>query len=119
MSVLPCSFGRHRYVGPIQHFYPAVLNGSDQRRTHLRLCPQHALELLADLEPFDVNRDISGNGTYTDEDVCISCRQPCSERSKLFFATAYPRSSDRMDFYGTIHPACREPAWLERALKPV
>lgn len=106
MAVFPCDIGRHRYPGPQQTMYPAVVDGDLCRRRKLRLCPIHFAELLDRLHQGYSNGQIE----FLDVQAvtCPLCSNPVRDETGQFFATVYAKGSERADFWAPVHTACIE-----------
>ena len=113
MAWFPCDVCHKKYRGASSALYPARLNGIDTVRKHLRLCPDDMAQLLDRLNPYLV----ADEGTYVQNnlrhDTCVSCNKLIQETADTVFVTAYPRSSDRLDYWMLLHRDCRTPVGLE------
>jgi len=104
MALYPCDIGAHRYAGPQQTIYPALVSGGWSDRRKLRLCPTHFDALLETCE----ERCIDANDTAGPPPQlgCVSCGAFDTPISFGFYATVYPMRQERRDFWGSVHEKC-------------
>lgn len=104
MAIFHCDWGTHRYPGAQQTIYPAVVNGTESFRTKLRLCPTHFAQLAAKLE----TNTRSAQASYDEPDLvhCLHCHRDASNSRWQFFATAYAKGSERMDYWSVVCDDC-------------
>lgn len=113
MALYPCDQGNHRYYGPQQTVYPAFVGGSTVYRRKLRLCPVHFQAFFALLND-RAHQAVDGEVVPLTP-ICILCGYDAAESSLLFYATVYPKSGDRLDYWAAVHDICAPAAredWL-------
>lgn len=104
MGMYPCDLGGHRYVGPQQTIYPAIVGGGFATRRKLRLCAPHFESLLDSLETRAC--DASLDAPELQVARCINCGQDADSEALQFFATVYGRGAERRDFWAPLHGSC-------------
>jgi hypothetical protein len=104
MALYPCDVEPHRYPGPQQTVYPAIVQGSDAVRRRLRLCPHHFRDAIARLE----ERAQSAQIDFFDARPlqCLVCQTEVSDSPWQFFATTYAKDEDRKDWWALLHSDC-------------
>lgn len=104
MALFPCDAGNHRYSGPQQTIYPAVVDGGDSARRKLRLCPAHFQHRVERLERHAHNAQIAFG-----EELDLGCLQgdgAVLDSPFQFFATVYAAHEERADWWAPIHAGC-------------
>lgn len=105
MARFPCTRCGQRYNGRQQTAYPAIVDGNDQERKRMRLCPNDFQELESWLG------DHLQDGTADDEtgaSECVLCST--SPAPLAIFVTVYAKGEERSDWYGRLCPDCRPAA---------
>lgn len=118
MALSPCDFNYHRYPGKACHVYIGVYDGVEDKRTHLRVCPQHLRSKLESTA--GCLNDATGEVDYDEVDTtCVLCHGDVTSPGGAIFVTYYATDGERHDAYASIHPACvpqarvtPELAWL-------
>jgi hypothetical protein len=104
MALYPCDATGHRYVGPQQTIYPALVDGGMSARRKLRLCGLHFAQMLATLE--DSTQDAFADHDPSVDMRCMSCHRSEPVPTSGFFATVYAHRAERRDFWGAVHQDC-------------
>lgn len=103
MALSPCDHDGHRYPGPAQSVYLALLDGGSSWRRKFRLCPRH-FSMFEDT----LRADFAAAGDELRDDQEPKCPQ-CHGRPELgnaaAFATVYATGLDRADYWS---PVCEE-----------
>jgi len=104
MALFPCDVDHHAYRGPQQTIYPAIVSGGNSVRRKLRLCPDHFLGYLDQLEAHA--HDAASSAEPGDDLVCVLCDKDDHPLSWGFYATVYASRNERRDFWGSVHERC-------------
>lgn len=110
MAFFPCDQGKHRHKWRSATFYVAVLAGSVQDRTRVRLCPQHALALAEQLRPYLIDGEPHSNVMDDRAARCPTCQGMVENGHGQLFVTAYLSGEDRADFWAPMHDHCSRPS---------
>lgn len=106
MALYPCSFDGARYRGASSAMYPAIVQGRDSEREHLRLCAPHFEHLhkycREHLEEVVYDQPAP---TQVDLPACRLCGGDVSEH-RLVFVTCYPSGQAESQFYGKVCVKC-------------
>jgi len=109
MAFYPCSNHHAPYRGPSYAAYPAIVNGADSERRHLRMCQPCFGDYLGAIGEnlTEVDFDPTKKVDMADERLCSFCGAERYERT--IFVTAYPKGEPERAFYGRCCLEC-EPA---------
>lgn len=99
MGMFPCSGDRRRFRGAAQHAYPAIVNGQDSERAHLRLCPDCWGLYTATCSRILTRVDYDSEAA----DAPAKCIE-CGTASDLFpvFVNTYPKGQEEVDYFGHV-----------------
>jgi hypothetical protein len=100
----PCDATEHRYVGPQNTIYPAIVDGTFSQRRKLRLCSSHFESYVEQLEKHAF--DAFGDQERPPSRQCVLCSKPVEDAPVGFYATVYGHRQERRDFYGSVHDDC-------------
>jgi hypothetical protein len=100
LALYPCDNGRHRYNGPQQTVYPALLEGMDAKRAKLRLCQIHFQLYINAAESFLTPAEETDFGG-----PCAGCGNP--DALTTVFLTVYEKGQERRDLVGRLCDDCR------------
>jgi hypothetical protein len=114
MAIFPCDVGNHRYVGPQQTIYPAIVDGGDTARRKMRLCPAHFQHLVERLESHAHNAQMAFGEAL--DATCLQGDGAVTDSPFQFFATVYAHKEDRADWWAPIHAGCVTSALEDWAL---
>lgn len=116
MALFPCDVDLHRYPGPQQTMYPALVRYSGVSRRKLRLCPGHfetyAEQLLLNAE--DATSATDGQAL----NACFVCHQSTGDEHCQLFVTVYALGLERQDFWAPLHEDCVSSARANWRLPP-
>jgi len=116
MAMYPCDVKNHRYNGPQQTIYPAIVTGNASTRRKLRLCPGHFEHLEDTLETKANNAQMDFDSK--DHTRCIVCQQDVTDSEFQFFATVYAKGQERRDFWAVLHESCAAACMEDWGLEP-
>lgn len=106
MSIFPCDVHERRVPGALESYRVTVMSGSDRYTRRVRLCHDHFMGALSDLEQFMAR--ISDDSDELVEDVCKSCGSKSIRTGSTVaaFGWAYPRNTEPITLYGTLCGSC-------------
>lgn len=108
MALRPCAVKQHRYIGPAQWAYPAILFGSDRLQAKKPMCPEHFQQYvdLVDANLVPVRFEEQGEAELNATRDCAQCDQPIEGEHAIAFCTVYERGQERRDYFGELHKHC-------------
>jgi hypothetical protein len=112
MSFFPCDMQRHRYKGPANHAYPAIVDGVNRDSRHWRFCAKHVLDLCEYLERYEATEEDSMLQVSLGSAACIGCDRVMDGLEEQLYVTVYGKGEDRRDFWAQKHRLCMLPDWL-------
>jgi hypothetical protein len=102
MGFFPCSFHGAFFKGAAQAAYPALVQGTESERAHLRLCGDCFSVFLTSCED-QLTEAIEGERPPTaDQRVCVMCAG--SPAPAALFVTLYPSGAAPRNFFGAVCP---------------
>ena len=113
MAFYPCSNHHAPYRGPAQTAYPAIVEGSESNRRHLRMCQpcfeDYLGSITAKLEEVDFEATDAGGSSI--RKLCKFCG--ATDPPLTVFVTAYPKGEEGRAFYGGCCRSCEPQARAE------
>ena len=110
MALLPCEATSHRYLGPGNRAYIAILDGVQKWEHKPRLCPDH----LGDLEELfsRVNGlvDDSAGSDYHSQHCLVCVQSVDGQQPQSVFMTVFAGRGERRDYFAPVCRACRSAA---------
>jgi hypothetical protein len=88
------------FRGAAEAAYPALVEGNDSERTHLRLCHDCFTQYVAECEEKLDSVVYGAKAPGPTTQMCFVCGGPPG-RTKLF-VTVYPRGEQERQFYGAV-----------------
>lgn len=106
MSIFPCDAHGRRVPGALQSYRVTLLSRSDRYTRRMRLCSEHFLAAISDLDKFV--ESIGDVDVPIEPVVCRPCGRKFVDGVHPFsaFAWAWPRKSDPIEFYGALCLDC-------------
>jgi hypothetical protein len=104
MALFPCDVKSHRYPGAQQTMYPALVNGAQQYRRKLRLCPGHFEIAQTLLETRCHNAQMSWDEPALTG--CYGCHADVTDSPWQFFVTVYAKGQEREDYWAAVCETC-------------
>ena len=115
MGFFPCSKHGDMFRGAAQAAYPAIVEGQESQRSHLRLCDGCFADYISAAEA-SLNEVGNGNPPPNGEWLCCVCGD--QDAQLRVFITTYPRKSEPRQFFGGLCRAHKDVAantWLVSA----
>jgi hypothetical protein len=84
--------------------YPAILSGAFSQRRKLRLCKEHFVAFLDQLDLHALDADKPANALL--EQFCYLCGQIASGARSMLYVTCYDHDAARQDWYAPLHDNC-------------
>jgi hypothetical protein len=116
MAFHPCDMHNAPYRGPSSAVYPALVEGTENNRRHLRLCEPCFDDYLATVGARFMEVLFDGRAVIDlGESDCRYCSTR-AEAGKAAFITAYPKHADSRQFWGRVCRDCTPAAEAELLL---
>ena len=113
MGFYPCSGHGLMFKGAAEAVYPALVEGGNSERAHLRLCHDCFVAFLARAEELLVEVIAGAKGGAGDQRRCYRC--DAGDTRAAVFVTAYPKGEEGRQFFAGVcaeHLDAARAAWL-------
>lgn len=116
MALRPCSLCHRVFRGSALHVYPALVQGGESERSHLRLCPSCFDDTTDEWTPFLVSDQADADGGQSPQ-TCLGCLAPLGDNAIWqFFLTAYSADDECLHYWGALHADCSSAIRIRYAL---
>jgi len=114
MGFYPCSGHGLMFKGPAQAMYPALIEGGNSERSHLRFCKDCFADVIAQAEKVLTEVIAGAKPESANQRVCYLCQ---AEGARFaLFVTAYPKGEEPRQFFGAVCAddlGAARAAWVE------